>query len=181
MAHWQPCTLSEWLTDWLSWVLIKCDNDEPGSLPVCVEACLGRPSLQASRYCTSHFQLCHWEDGGNWSELLRWRRAEFQLLHSWGNTGLFLNSAVTQKHSTCWNNVGRAPVFSSMSLLFSLEAQSSLWQCYRDILFLCLDPCTHWFQKGEVVGRRREDCTKQINNVMSPSHRNFILAAPLLL
>lgn len=36
-------------------------------------------------------------------------------------------------------------------------------------------------KKAEVVGRRREDCTKQINNVMSPSHRNSILAALLLL
>lgn len=36
----------------------------------------------------------------------------------------FLNSAVTLKRSTCWNKAGGAPVFSSMSLLFSLEPEA---------------------------------------------------------
>jgi len=74
---------------------------------------------------------------------------------------------------------------SSCSLLYEpvvlTGAQRSLWLCHRDILFRWPDPGTIPTQNGEVVGRRREDCTKQINNVMSSSHRNSILAAALLL
>lgn len=170
------------MTDWLSWVLIKCDNDEPGSLPACVEACLGRPSpstLQGIAPLTSSsvtentevIDQSHQGGGG----------AGFQLLHSWGNTGSFLRLSCYSEALHLLEQCRE----SCRSLLYEpvvlTEAQSLPRLCHRNILFLCLNPCTHWVQKEEVVGRRREDCTKQINNVMSPGHRNFILAAPLLL
>lgn len=60
-----------------------------------------------------------------------------------GALAAFSSSAVPQKRSTCWNKAGRAPVFSSMSLLFSPKAQSRLRLCHRNILFLCFDPCSH--------------------------------------
>lgn len=170
------------MTDWVSWVLIKCDNDEPGSLPVCVEACLCRPSpsrLQGIAPLTSSsvtektevIDQSHQGDGG----------AGFQLLHSWGNTGSFLRLSCCSEALHLLEQCRESSRFLLYEPVVLTEAQSSLWLCHRNILFLRLDPCTHWFQKGEVVGRRREDCTKQINNVMSPSHRNSILAAPLLL
>lgn len=159
------------------------------SLGVFLRACdrvwAGRPLPQASRYCTSHFQLRHREDGGNWSEPSRWWWAGFQLLHSCGlggeggGTGSFLKlSCWLRSTPPAGTMQGELQLYSSMSLLFSLEAKSCATETFCSS---ALDPCTHWFQKGEVVGRRREDCTKQINNVMSPGHRNSILAALLLL
>lgn len=146
-----------------------------------------------------HFQLCRWEDGGNWSEssavTLSWSPVPCTAGRKTGkkkkkkthqtNTGLF--SSVSQKHSTCWNKAVRAAAAAAALSLYEpvvppeahLLAETIVPQ--KNILFLCLDPCTHWFQKGEVVGRRRENRTKQINNVMSPSRRNSFLAALLLL
>lgn len=164
------------------WVLIKCDSVEPGSLPACVEVCLGKPStLKAPRHCTFHFLLCHREERGNWSEPSQERPAEFQLWHSRGNTGSFLKLSCYSKALHLLEQSGGSSRFLLYEPVVLTEAPSSLWLCHRNILFLCFDPCTHCIQKGEVVGRRREDRTKQINNVMSPSRRNFTLAAPLLL
>lgn len=137
--------------------------------------------LQASRYCTFRFLLCHREGKGNWSEPSQWRQSGFQFMHSRGNTGSFLKLSCYSKALHLLEQRRESSSFLLYEPVVLTEAWSSLWLCHRNILFLFFDPCTHWFQKGEVVGRRREDRTKQINNVMSPSRRNFILATLLLL
>lgn len=51
----------------------------------------------------------------------------------------FFDSAVAQKRSTCWNNAGRAPVLSSVSLLFSLKPKA---RCDCATETFCSSPST---------------------------------------
>ena len=117
-----------------------------------------------------------------------WRRGWIPAPAQLGETlAHFFDSAVPRKRSTCWNNAVRAapvppsPLWACCSLAEKPRARRC--DCATETFCSpsCLDPCTRRFQKGEVVGRRREDCTKQINNVMSPNRRNSTLAAVLLL
>lgn len=106
-------------------------------------------------------------------------RAGFQLLQQLGKTlAHFSDSVVTHEALHLLEQCG---VSSSLSLLFSLKPKAR--SDYATETF-CSSASTRAHtdcKKAGVVGRRREDCTKQINNVMSPSHRNSILAVRLLL
>lgn len=171
--------MSEWVTDWLSWVLIKRDNDEPGSIPAFGEACPGRKPpfllLGASWYCTSHFQLCHEVDRGNWSEPSRWqlwrRRRRGAPAHFFSCVSEALH-LLEQSRESCRR---RAAAALSMSLLFQGSLCATVPQ--KHSVPLPRSVCT-LIPKRRGSGRNR---TKQINNVMSPGRRNFILAETLLL
>lgn len=102
------------------------------------------------------------------------------VLHSWGNTGSFLKLSCYSEALHLLEQSRESSCFLLYEPVVPTEAPKLAVPMPQKHSVPLPRPVHTLLPKGEVVGRSREDCTKQINNVMSPSHRNSILAAPLL-